>query len=118
MTTRPTRRQILAAGAAGAAAALGGPLARRALARPEREISVKPTLVTLFLRGGQDALNAVVPHTEGRYYDIRPNIAVPTPDQPNGALDLDGTFGFHPALKGFKALYDKGLLAPVVCVGS
>lgn len=118
MTTKPSRREVLAAGALGAATALGGPLARRALAAPEREISVKPTLLTLFLRGGQDALNAVVPHAEGRYYDLRPNIAVPPPDQENGALDLDGTLGLHPALKGFKALYDKGMLAPVVCVGS
>jgi len=118
MKKKTTRREILAAGAAGAAAVLGGPLARRVLAEPEREISVKPTLVTLFLRGGQDALNAVVPYTDGRYYDIRPNIAVPAPDQPNGALDLDGTFGLHPALQGFKRLYDEGLLAPVVCVGS
>jgi len=118
MSKQPTRREFLAAGAVGAAAALGGPLARRVLAAPEQEIAVKPTLVVLFLRGGQDALNAVVPYSDGRYYDIRPNIAVPPPDQENGALDLDGTLGLHPALKGFKALYDAGRLAPVVCVGS
>ncbi|MHC5012720.1 MAG: DUF1501 domain-containing protein [Planctomycetota bacterium] len=114
-----TRREFLATGALGAAAAsLGHPFLRDVLAAPEQEIAVKPAVIVLFLRGGQDALNLVVPYTEGRYYEIRPNIAIPTPDQPNGALDLDGTFGFHPALKGLKALYDEGVLAPVVCAGS
>jgi uncharacterized protein (DUF1501 family) len=114
-----SRRDFLAATAAfGAAASLGGPFVRRALAAPEKEISLKPAVVVLFLRGGQDALNVVVPHADGTYYDIRPNIAIPKPDQPGGALDLDGTFGFHPALKGFKSLYDQGLLAPIVCAGS
>jgi uncharacterized protein (DUF1501 family) len=120
----PTSRREFLAGAAavGAAAAAGasalGPLARTALAAPDAEIAVKPALVVLFLRGGQDALNTVVPYAEGKYYDIRPNIAVPPPNQPNGALDLDGFFGLNPALTGFKSLYDQGLLAPIVNVGS
>ena len=113
-----TRREFLAASAAGAAGlALGGPLARRALAAPEREIAMRPAVVVLFLRGGQDALNTLVPHADGTYYDMRPNIAVPTPDQPNGALDLDGTFGLNPGLTGFKKLWDEGMLAPICNAG-
>jgi uncharacterized protein (DUF1501 family) len=112
-----TRREFLAAGALGAAAGALGRLGP-AWARPEQEISLKPAVVVIFLRGGQDGLNVVVPHADGHYYDLRPNIAVPPPGQPRGALDLDGTFGLHPAMPGFKRLYDAGLLAPVVCVGS
>ena len=112
------RRQFLAAAAAGAAGATAfGSLAHKAFARPEREIAVKPAVIAIFLRGGQDALNTLVPYTDGTYYDMRPNIAVPTPDQPNGALDLDGTFGLNPGLTGFKKLWDAGMLAPICNAG-
>ena len=111
-----TRREILAAGAAGMAGlSFYGRLAEAA---PEREIAVKPALVTIFLRGGQDALNTLVPYSVSSYYDIRPNIAVPAPGEERGALDLDGTFGLNPSLTGFKNLWDKGMLAPITCVGS
>ena len=113
-----TRREFLAATAATAAGlTLYGPLAKSAEARPEREIAMKPSLIVLFLRGGQDCLNTLVPYSDGRYYDLRPNIAVPTPDKPNGAIDLDGTFGLNPALTGFKKLWDEKLLAPICCAG-
>src|SRR5688500_5906704 len=36
-------------------------------------------LVVLFLRGGADGLNTVVPFGEPSYYDYRPNIAIPAP---------------------------------------
>jgi uncharacterized protein (DUF1501 family) len=110
-----TRRDFLAASAAASLSATALP---RLWAAPDREISVKPAVVVLFLRGGQDALNTVVPHADGRYYDLRPNIAIPPPGEASGALDLDGTLGLHPALVGMKRLYDEGLLAPVVCAGS
>ncbi len=120
-----SRRDFLvhtAAGALGAAglSALGtGALARTAAAGPgDATISVSPALVVVFLRGGQDALNTFVPHGDGRYYDLRPTIAIPTPDKQGGALAVDKLFGFHPAMTGFKKLYDAGLLAPIVNVGS
>ncbi|MCP5065982.1 MAG: DUF1501 domain-containing protein [bacterium] len=114
-----TRREILAAGAAGVAGlSFYGSLAKNAEAAPEREIAMKPALVVIFLRGGQDALNTLVPYSVGSYYDIRPNIAVPAPGEERGAIDLDGTFGLNPALTGFKNLWDKKMLAPITCVGS
>ena len=113
-----TRREFLTASAAAAAGlTLGGPFVRSAQAKPEREIAMKPALIVLFLRGGQDCLNTLVPYSDGRYYDLRPNIAVPPPDRPDGAIDLDGTFGLNPALTGFKKLWDEKLLAPVCCAG-
>ncbi len=113
-----TRRQILAAGAAGLAGmTVLGRAPRLAGAAPEREIAMKPALVVLFLRGGQDALNCLVPHSNSVYYDMRPNIAVPPPGEERGAIDLDGTFGPNPALTGFKNLWDKKLMAPIVNVG-
>jgi uncharacterized protein (DUF1501 family) len=77
-------------------------------------------LICLFQRGAADALNIVVPHGEQAYYAMRPSIAIPQPSRgaANGAIDLDGFFGLHPALAPLKPLYDRGLLAPVHAVGS
>jgi uncharacterized protein (DUF1501 family) len=78
-------------------------------------------LICIFQRGAADALNVVVPHGDPSYYTLRPNIAIPRPSLAagdNGALDLDGKFGLHPALRSLKPLYDRGLLAPIVAVGS
>lgn len=75
-------------------------------------------LVCLFQRGAADALNVVVPFGDRSYYALRPNIAVPEPGRPNGALDLDGFYALHPALAPLKPLWDRGLLAPIHAVGS
>ena len=76
-------------------------------------------LICLFQRGAADALNVVVPHAEPSYYRLRPSIAIPRPGPgAQSALDLDGFFGLHPSLAPFKALWDRGLLAPVHAVGS
>src|SRR6202795_4145157 len=77
-------------------------------------------LICLFQRGAADALNIVVPHGERAYYAMRPSIAIPQPSRnaAGGATDLDGFFGFLPALPPLKPLYGRGLLAPVQAVGS
>ncbi len=72
------------------------------------------TVVVISLRGGWDSLNIVVPTFEDRYYQQRPNIAVPKA----AALALDRGFGLHPALAGLHKLYGAGKLAPVVAVGT
>ncbi|MDB4885474.1 MAG: hypothetical protein JWN79_912 [Gemmatimonadetes bacterium] len=77
------------------------------------------TLICLFQRGAADALNVVVPHGEAAYYRLRPNIAIGRPEVAGqGAIDLDGFFGLHPALAPMKPLWDRGLLAPIHAVGS
>src|SRR5204862_3353257 len=53
------------------------------------------------------------------YYDLRPNIAIPKPDNgAEAALNLDGFFGLHPALVSFKPLWDSKRLAIVHASGS
>ena len=68
-------------------------------------------LVVVFLRGGMDGLNVLVPHQEADYYKVRPTIAVPYPDRENGAIDLDGFFGLHPKLKALLPLWKEKKLA-------
>lgn len=74
-------------------------------------------LVVIFLRGAADGLNTIVPFKESAYYDYRPSIAIPPPGQPEGALDLDGFFGLHPALQPLLPIYKQGQLAIINAVG-
>ncbi len=101
-------------------AALPGWMPRLALADP----TVGPrgdTLVCLFLRGGADGLNIVVPHGDEDYYRLRPTLAVPRPDDASAAervLDLDGFFGLHPTLAPLSEAYQGGELALIHATGS
>jgi uncharacterized protein (DUF1501 family) len=89
-------------------------LAFAATPAPERDI-----LICVFLRGGADGLNIVVPFAEDRYYDSRPLLAIRPPSRgAQTALDLDGFFGFHPSLAPLKDLWDDGVLAAVHATGS
>jgi uncharacterized protein (DUF1501 family) len=91
-----------------------------AMARPTAAAKGK-VLICIFQRGAADALNVVVPHADPAYYALRPSIAIARPSLgagAAGALDLDGRFGLHPALRSLKPLYDRGMLAPIVAVGS
>ena len=78
------------------------------------------TLVCLFLRGGADGLNIVVPHGDDAYYAARPSLGIPRPDSSgaNPVLDLDGFFGLHPVLAPLLPLYQAGTLAAVHATGS
>src|SRR5689334_17761442 len=79
----------------------------------------KKILVAIFQRGAVDGLNMVVPFGEKRYYELRPNLAIPKPDRTeNSAIDLDGFFGLHPALSPLDPIYQAGHLAIVHAVGS
>ena len=78
----------------------------------------RKVLVAIFQRGAADGLNIVVPYFEKRYYDLRPSIAIAPPGKSNGAIDLDGRFGLHPALQPLRPLWDSGQLAIVEAAGS
>lgn len=75
---------------------------------PERGILV---IVTLY--GGNDGLSTVVPMDDPAYYDARPELAY----APSELIDLDGTYGLNPALKGLSSLWRDQHLAIVRGVG-
>src|SRR5215813_15595851 len=80
----------------------------------------------VFLRGGYDAANVVIPIGSEFYYESRPTIALarPDPGNPAAAISLAGandamTWGLHPALKDtMLPLWQKGHLAFVPFAGS
>jgi len=87
------RRDFLTASLAAATAAVGG----RAWSAPATD----QRLLVIFLRGGYDAMNVVIPTSSDFYYESRPTIAIarPDPNNPNAALPLDSDWSLHPALK-------------------
>ncbi|MGI9106558.1 MAG: DUF1501 domain-containing protein [Pyrinomonadaceae bacterium] len=81
----------------------------------------RKTLIAIFQRGAVDGLNMVVPYGEKNYYALRPSIAIAPPGKGTGnesAIDLDGFFALHPALAGFKSMWDAKRLAIVHAAGS
>lgn len=78
----------------------------------------RKVLVALFQRGAMDGLNAVIPFSDKRYYELRPSIAIPAPGREGGAIDLDGRFALHPSLASLHALWKRKQLAIVHAAGS
>jgi uncharacterized protein (DUF1501 family) len=61
-----------------------------------------PRFLLVFLRGGYDCANVVIPYSSSYYYESRPNIAVPKPTGPaatDGALALDADWALTPVLR-------------------
>ncbi len=112
-----SRRRVLRDGALAALALGAGP---RVLLRTARgQTASKRVLVAIFQRGAVDGLSMVVPYSESRYYALRPSIAIPAPGGGSDrALDLDGAFGFHPALASLYPFYQAGEVAVVHACGS
>jgi len=78
-------------------------------------------LICIFQRGAVDGLSMVVPHGDPYYYQARTDIAIPQPSQAagaTGAIDLDGYFGFNPALAPLQPLFQAGNLAAIQACGS
>lgn len=67
-------------------------------------------LVIVYLNGGNDGLNTVIPRDQySLYTGLRSNIAIPE----NAVLALDGNpaTGLHPAMTGMRDLYNNGKLS-------
>ncbi|MBT3187721.1 MAG: DUF1501 domain-containing protein [Anaerolineae bacterium] len=90
---------------------------------PEKTAPRGDILVVVFLRGAADVLNMVVPHGEDEYYNLRPALGIPRPDDSKTkveerAIDLDGFFGFHPLFKPLLPAWQEGHLGIVHACGA
>ena len=90
-------------------------LARAAYAASEGDLA-KRKLVVFICRGAMDGLSVSPPVGDANYQPLRTEIAIAGFGQPNGALQLDSTFGLHPRLESVHALALKGeaRIAPAV----
>ena len=80
----------------------------------------KKVLVTIFQRGAVDGLNMIVPYGEPEYYNLRRTLAIRKPGEAEGAIDLDGFFGMHPAMKSLEPFWKSkqlGVIHPLAEVG-
>lgn len=130
MGTKLTRRQILTgAGLAGIGWAARGETALADVAiNPNGAVAGKrepaqDVLIHVFMRGGADGLNIIVPYAEDAYHRHRPNLRIPGPNDKHAAaasraLDLDGFFGMNPALAPLLPAYREGQLAIIHAIGS
>ncbi|MEM1211835.1 MAG: DUF1501 domain-containing protein [Planctomycetota bacterium] len=108
----------------GAMAAYLGVTPLTALAEPVAQLAAKPnpvaegkTLVVIFLRGGIDGLNLIVPYADPGYAKLRKDLLIKRPGQENGCIDLDGYFGLHPRAKALMPLFDQGTAVAAQAVG-
>lgn len=88
------RRRLLKLGGA---ALMSSHLPGRLFAAP----ATGPRFLLVFLRGGYDAANLLIPYSSSYYYEVRPNIAIPRPDAASGtgALALNADWALAPAVR-------------------
>ena len=71
-------------------------------------------LLFLFMRGGNDGLNTVIPHGDPQYSAaLRPGLYI----SPTDAIDLNGFASLHPSLGDMMDPYNAGDLAVIHRVG-
>jgi uncharacterized protein (DUF1501 family) len=106
------RRHFLATLAAAPLAGFAG----RLFAAP----ASSPRFLLVFLRGGYDCANLLVPYSSDFYYESRPSIAIARPDSStSGALRLDADWALSPAVReALEPLYAKKQIAFVPFAGT
>jgi uncharacterized protein (DUF1501 family) len=109
-----TRRNLLERGVGlwVGASALAGLSTRSVLEAASAQAQSAPDatiLVSLYLDGGNDGLNTLIPLADPQYRTLRSRIGIPAEQ----ALPVTGhpEFGWHPSLAGLKTLYDQGKVA-------
>jgi uncharacterized protein (DUF1501 family) len=90
------RREFLLA-AAGAAALPALSFSGRLFAAPANS----PRFLFVFLRGGYDCNNFLVPYSSDFYYESRPTLAIAKPgaNNPNAVIPLNANWGLNPVVR-------------------
>ena len=112
-THSTTRRTFLKTSLGAAALASIGTCPRGYAQTLERGSDKDTVLVIVELAGGNDGLNTVVPFDNDVYGRSRSSLRMTKKD----VLKINDELGFHPAVEGFRRLYDEGHLSVVQGVG-
>src|SRR6185437_14201222 len=111
------RREFLLAAASAAVALPTLSFSGRLFATPANS----PRFLLVFLRGGYDCNNLLVPYASDFYYESRPTLAIARPDasNPNSAIALDANWGLNPVLRdSIYPLWQKKQIAFVPFAGT
>ncbi|MET0212472.1 MAG: DUF1501 domain-containing protein, partial [Vicinamibacterales bacterium] len=113
---RVSRRLFIRDGVATVTLGLAAPSFLSAIAQAQGVPSRR--LVVIYLGGGNDALNTLVPYQDGAYYSRRPSIAIPAGQVLQVGADAAGNaLGLHPRLGGLLNVFNEGRLALVQRTG-
>lgn len=107
------RRDFLRLAAAGGAGLFFMPTELRAFGAHGAHGQNDRRLVLIFLEGGNDGLNTVVPFEDARYYAARPKLG----QRGAGLVRLDEVTALHSQLAPWRGLWDNGRLAVLRSVG-
>lgn len=107
---RLSRRQFMGWSAAGMAAAATLPAWMPRVTFASSFVSGRDVIVSIYLRGGADGLTLVAPYGDPQYAVMRPTLAIAPPGGVDGAVDLNGYFGFAPAMGSLLTPYLNGHL--------
>lgn len=106
------RRKFLQVGSLASASAFV-PKFLKAFEKQVPPASQSKILIVIQLSGGNDGLNTVIPYRNDVYYKSRPKLGM----NRDKVLSMNDELGLHPALSGFKNLYDEGYLSVLNEVG-
>jgi uncharacterized protein (DUF1501 family) len=113
---RISRRLFIRDGVATVTLGLTAPAFLSAIAHAQGLSSRR--LVVVYLGGGNDALNTLIPYQDQNYYSRRPTIAVPAGEVLQVGTDTAGkALGLHPRLGGLLNVFNEGRLAIVQRAG-
>ncbi len=113
---RISRRLFIRDGVATVTLGLTAPAFLTAIAQAHSASSRR--LVVVYLGGGNDALNTLVPYQDQHYYSRRPTIAIPAGQVLQVGADATGrALGLHPRLGGLHNIFNEGRLALVQRAG-
>src|ERR1700722_12460564 len=80
-----------------------------------------PRFLLVFLRGGYDSTNLLIPYSSSYYYEARPNIAIARPDPASSisAMALNADWALAPAVRDtIGAMYQQRQVAFIPFAGT
>ena len=113
---RISRRLFIRDGVATVTLGLSAPAFLSAIA--QAQVLTSRRLVVVYLGGGNDALNTLIPYQDNSYYSRRPTIGIPAGQVLQVGTDAAGrALGLHPRLGGLRNIFNEGRLALVQRTG-